>query len=195
MRFGFREFVFLLVLLAVPTASAVYVFKPRNDEIRQARQEIEVQQTHLHRLEKLPQHIDDIRLLIEEGQHSIEVIETKLPTKRGVDDILKQVWQLAERNKQTVKSVKPQPAVPAALYMELPIKVEMEGHFKGFYQFLLELEALPRITKIRALNLRRGGFAESAGGRRGRGGTASKTSDPNVMRTEFQLSIFYESQN
>ena len=42
MRFGFRELIFLVVLLAVPVASWWYVFKPRNTEIAQARMEIEI---------------------------------------------------------------------------------------------------------------------------------------------------------
>ncbi|MCH8244120.1 MAG: hypothetical protein IH897_16140, partial [Planctomycetes bacterium] len=44
MRFGIRELIFLVVLLAVPVASWWYVFKPRNAEIQQAHREIEVKQ-------------------------------------------------------------------------------------------------------------------------------------------------------
>ncbi len=40
MRFGFREMIFFVVLLAVPVASYVLVFKPRNEEIRQAQDEV-----------------------------------------------------------------------------------------------------------------------------------------------------------
>ena len=36
MRFGIRELIFLVVLLAVPVASWWYVFNPRNAEIQQA---------------------------------------------------------------------------------------------------------------------------------------------------------------
>ena len=46
MKFGVRELLFLFVLLAMPIASFVYVFKPRNDDIRQAKHEIEVKQIH-----------------------------------------------------------------------------------------------------------------------------------------------------
>ena len=37
MRIGLREMIFLIVLLAVPVASFVYVFRPRNDEIRRVK--------------------------------------------------------------------------------------------------------------------------------------------------------------
>ena len=52
MRFGFREFIFLIVLLAVPAVSLFYVFQPRNREIRQALAEMQVKQTRLDRLER-----------------------------------------------------------------------------------------------------------------------------------------------
>ena len=40
MRIGLRELIFFAVLLAVPVASFFYVFKPRNDQINQAKAEI-----------------------------------------------------------------------------------------------------------------------------------------------------------
>src|SRR5436190_17431481 len=155
MRFGLREFVFFIVLLGVPVASFFYLFKPRNDEIRQARAEIDAKQDKLNRLAAAASKIDDMQLAIEQGRQSIQLIEAKLPNEQGVDGILEQVWQIAKRNRLTVKSVKSQTAVPAARYMELPLKVMMEGEFDGFYQFLLELETLPRITRMHQVKLTR----------------------------------------
>ena len=38
-------------------------------------------------------------------------------------------------------------------YIEQPLKMELTGDFSSFYSFLLELEQLPRIMKIRELEL------------------------------------------
>ena len=40
-------------------------------------------------------------------------------------------------------------------YIELPLKMELQGNFKSYYSFLLELEQLDRITKIRELTLKK----------------------------------------
>ncbi|MGD8501697.1 MAG: type 4a pilus biogenesis protein PilO, partial [Phycisphaerales bacterium] len=40
-------------------------------------------------------------------------------------------------------------------YIEQPLKMELEGNFSSFYSFLLELEKLPRIMKIRELELQK----------------------------------------
>jgi type IV pilus assembly protein PilO len=185
MKFGLREFVFFVVLLAVPVASFFYLFKPQNDDIRQARTEIQAKQAKLDRLAQAAAKIDDMQQAIEQGRKSIELIEAKLPSEQGVENILEQVWQIAKRNKLMVRSVKSDNPVPAARYRELPLKVVMEGEFDGFYQFMLELENLPRITRMHQLKLARAA---------GKPGTPQDEMPPGSMRAEFTLSIYFEPQ-
>jgi type IV pilus assembly protein PilO len=183
MRIGLRELIFFVVLLAVPVASFFYVFKPRNEQISQARAEIAVKQARLDTLAAVAAKVEDIGLEIEKGRESIRIIEAKLPSEQDVEGILEQVWQLAKRNKLNVKSVKSEKPVPAALYMELPLKTVLEGEFDGFYQFLLELENLDRITRIHQLRLERSD---------GRGGPGKEALPPGAMRAEFTLSIYFQ---
>lgn len=186
MRLGFREFIFFLVLLAVPVASYFYVFKPRNDDIAQARKEIQDKQDRLDTLAAVAAKIDDMQLAIEQGRESIELIEAKLPSEQDVEGILEQVWQIAKRNKLVVKSVKSDKPVPTARYLELPLKVTMHGEFDGFYQFLLELENLPRITRIHQVELQR------ATGKKEKG---MEDLPPGSMAADFTLSIYFEPQS
>jgi Tfp pilus assembly protein PilO len=51
--------------------------------------------------------------------------------------------------------VTPDKKVPASQYMELPILWELTGNFDGFYEFLLDLEQMPRLTQIRQMNIKR----------------------------------------
>jgi len=176
MRFGFREFIFLVVLLAVPAVSLFYVFQPRNREIRQALDEMQVKQARLDRLDEVTSKIEDIGLAILEGRESIGFIEAKLPSEKDVEGILEEVW--------AITSVKTNDSKPAALYRELPLEMMVEGDFDGFYQFLLQLENLPRITRVHKLRLQR---------------TSSNTrfnqqkTTPGSMKADFTLSIYFES--
>ena len=183
MRFGLRELIFLVVLLAVPVASWWYVFRPRNNEIAQARMEIEIKQTKLDKLREVAKRIDDIGLAIEQGREAVELIEAKLPNRDQVEDILEKVWQLAKRNHLNLKSVKSEKPVPATLYMEQPLRVSMTGRFDGFYQFLLEMENLSRITRVPRMKLER--ITET-------GGLNDAKFDTGLMRAEFTLSIYFE---
>jgi type IV pilus assembly protein PilO len=183
MRFGLREVIFLIVLLAVPAVSLFYVFKPRNEEIQQALKEIAVKQTRLDRLEAATATIDDLGLEIEKGREAIALIEAKLPSEQEVDVILEQIWQIARANRLTQKSLKSEKPVPAANYRELPLKIVMEGEFDGFYQFMLQLENLPRITRVHEMKLQRGGLP----------GTPAAGNDlSGVMKAEFVLSIYFQ---
>lgn len=196
MRFGLREIVFIIILLAVPIAAAFYLFKPRNDQIQKIQAENETKQAKLLELADVRQRVDDIKLEIEKGRNAIELIEAKLPAQRDVESILQDVWQAAERNRLDLKSVKTEEPEPAANYMELPLKVVMTGSFNGFYQFLLELEALPRITRIQDLDLRRAGFNEGKQRSRRRGrATADLDVDPGSTIAEYTLSIYFERQD
>lgn len=185
MRLGIRELIFFAVLLAVPVASFVYVFKPRNEEIREAETEIEVKQARLDRLAELVAQIDDIGLAIEEGREAIELIEAKLPDEQDVAGLLERVTQLAKDNNLRVRKVQSEKSVPAAGYMELPLRMQMEGEFDQFYQFMLDLENLPRITRIHQMNVKRLQDVTSNG---------EVVTRPGSMETEFVLSIYFQPQ-
>jgi type IV pilus assembly protein PilO len=183
MRLGIREVIFLVVLLVVPVASYFYVFKPRNAEIHQAQAEIKIKQTKLEKLREVTDKIEDIGLAIDQGREAIELVEAKLPSKDQVEVILGDVWQLAAQVRLDVKSVKSENPVPAAGYMEQPLKVAMEGSFDGFYKFMLGLENLPRITRVHELKLER--FTNTS--RRN-----EERSVRGLMKAEFMLSIYYQ---
>jgi type IV pilus assembly protein PilO len=186
MKIGFRELIFLAVLLAVPVMSLFYVFQPRNAEIEQALVEIDTKRGRLASLAELTAQIDDLELMIIEGRELIKLVVEKLPTEKAVEEILQQVWHIADGNGLSVRSVKSERTIPAAEYMELPLRMSLEGEFDGFYRFLLELEALPRITRMHELKIRRTAMPRS--------GSAAEVA-PGTMRADFILSIYYEPEN
>ena len=180
MRFGIREIIFLLVLLAVPAASAWYLFMPRNAQIQKTKLDNDAKLAKIERLQELTNRIDDIGLAIERGREKIEEMEQKLPPRQDVEGILEQVWSLARASELNVRSVKSQDPIKSANYLELPLKVVMEGQFDGFYQFLLAVESLQRITRVHELELKR--VPPSSDG----------TQDPGLMESTFTLSIYFE---
>ena len=181
MRMGPREVIFLIVLLVVPVASYFYVFKPRNQEIKQAQTEVENKQAKLDRLREVTAQIEDLGMAIDHGKAAISLVEAKLPSARDVEVILEDVWRHAAEFQLKVKSVKSEKAVPLAGYMEQPLRVSMVGDFKGFYDFLIALENLPRITRIHEMTL-------DQTPRRGSG----RDSESGEMRADFVLSIYFE---
>lgn len=181
MRFGLREVIFMVVLLVVPVASYLYVFKPRNAEINQAKEEIELKQAKLNKLKEVSEKIEDINIAIEQGRAAIRLVEAKLPSAMEVDVILKDIWQIAASADLAVKTVKSETPVESAGYMEQPLHVVMQGRFEGFYNFLMQLENLPRITRIHKLKLERAVQKDR-----------DEETSPEAMKADFVLSIYFE---
>jgi len=175
MRFGIREVVFLLVLMAVPVASFWFVFQPQNAEIEQAKKEIAHKEQMLEKLSAVTEKTHDLRAANEEIRERIELIEARLPSRKEVDVILDQVADLAVANELSLEKVKSGQPVEAASYMEQPLEMEISGSFEGFYSFLLDVERLDRITRMPQLEIERSDDVDGA------------------MEATFTLSIYFQS--
>ena len=154
---GIRQFIFLVVLLAVPLASYFYVFKPQNDEITKARTEMELKQTMLTKLESATSQAASLEQANAQIRDSIAAIESRLPNSKEIDTVLREVAVIAGKSGLKVPSFKKNEKNVAAggLAREQPLDVEILGDFDGFYKFLLELEKIPRITKLQDIKLTR----------------------------------------
>ena len=177
MQLGPRVAVFILLLMAMPVAAYFFVFQPRAEEVSAARAEIVSKQVKLKELEAATKNIDDLGQEIDRMRDAIDLVEQKLPAQRDVEVVLRDVWRLAAENKLTAKSFHTDKVVKAASYSEQPIKMTIIGDFAGFYQFLQELEKLPRITRTPNMKL-------------------TKQKDENgLMEVEMVLSIFFEDKS
>lgn len=174
MKFGIRELVFLVVMLGLLAASYFLVFT-KADAKRAARQaQIDEKTKALADLEKATASVHDVDRKIAELQQATSFFESKLPQAREIDKVLKEVWQLAETNNLQTKSVKTLKAQRMTGYSEQPIEMALTGDFGGFYQFLLQLERLPRLTRVSQMNL------------------SKITEKDGEMQAKITLSIFFE---
>ena len=151
-----RQGFFFAVLIAVPVSSFFLVFKPQNEEIDRAKKEIEHKQGMLEKLRQATGRSEDLARANEQIAESIDAIEARLPTTKEMDSILRQLAALAAENGLVVPTFKKSDkSQQAGLAMEQPLDVEITGDFDGFYSFLLQLEQLPRITRISDLDIKR----------------------------------------
>ena len=70
-----------------------------------------------------------------------------------MDKILKEVWQMAEANSLQTKKVQTLRSDRQPSFSEQPIQLSLSGDFNGYYAFLLQLEKLPRLTRITDMKL------------------------------------------
>ncbi|HWP40747.1 MAG TPA: type 4a pilus biogenesis protein PilO, partial [Tepidisphaeraceae bacterium] len=129
------------------------VFAKSNQKRENLRAEIAAKRTALANLKQATAGIDDLGKKIEELQQAITFFESKLPQEKEVDVILADVSRKVEENGLTLRTVKTLKSERGPNYRELPIQMNIAGDFKGFYSFLLQLEKLPRITRVSQMKL------------------------------------------
>lgn len=178
MRFGIREIIFVLILLAIPASWYMIQAKPRKERHLHRQQEIAAVEAKIKSVQKATEGIDDVQAEITKLQNAIAHFQGMLPTDREVETLLREVWDLAGEHNLNAKSVRPDKIVPAAQYAELPIKMEIVGDFDGFYDFIRDIEKLPRITRMPRIKINK-----------------AQQEDGGVVKADLTLSIFFEGDD
>jgi len=174
MKFGVRELVLVCAMVGLLAAAYFFVFSKANVKRAELQKEIESKRTALKNLTQATAGVDDLGRKIDELQKAITFFESKLPQEREIDKILKEVSQMADANSLQTKTVKMLKSERGPSYSEQPIQLSLAGDFNGFYAFLLQLEKLPRITRVSQMKLEK--IDERDG----------------EMQAQMTLSIFFE---
>ena len=163
MKFGIREIVFIIVLMAIPVGAWWFVFRPADIRDVEMMKQIEIRQQKLQALNRATATIGNLKVEIASLEEAIKFFRSKLPSEKEIDKVLQEVWRLAEANKLTTKSIRTLKTVsssvtladPAGPYAEQSISMQLEGSFTGFYGFLLALESQPRIMRIQQMDIKK----------------------------------------
>ena len=174
MRFGIRELIFVALMIGLLVSTWVFVFKKASSRREQKLADISQMDKALVNLHKATAGIDDLNRKISELQKAIDFFASKLPQAKEMDKVLTEVSQMADANSLQSKTVKSLKTERGANYSEQSIQMNLSGDFNGFYSFLLQLEKLPRITRVTNMNLQ-------------------KISDRDgEMQAQMTMSIFFE---
>ena len=176
MNFGLRELIFFVVLIAMPVSSYWFVFRPQNEEIEQAKIEIEHKERMLEKLEAATARNDDLQRANTEIAEGISLIESRLPSDKEVEVVLEQVASLAREANLELPKVRTRRPLPSSTYMEQPLDMTIRGDFESFYSFLLSVEEMDRITRMPNLKVKKLDDVDGA------------------MEASFTLTIYFESQ-
>jgi len=177
MKFGIREISFVVVMLGLLGAIYFLVWDKAQAKIVSMERRTEEKVKALSDLERATSGVSDVDRKVSELEEAIKFFEKKLPQERDIDQILKEVWNMAEQNQLTTKTIKTMKSQRGVAYSEQPIEMSLGGNFSGFYEFLLKLEKLPRLTRVNQMNL------DKINGKEGQ------------MEAKLVLSIFFEPEN
>ena len=155
MTSGSRKIVFFILIVGLAYVSYAYMIKPANLHLNQARVQVEQKRSKLSELAEATAAADDLNKQLERVKDAIRVFESKLPPRSAIDTVLTDVTLIARKQGLVSKKIRALKSKDSNGYIEQPLEMELHGSFNSYYSFLLELERLDRITKIRELTLKK----------------------------------------
>ena len=177
MTSGSRKFIFFVLLMALAYVSYAYMIKPANQHLAKEKIKVNEKRAKLLELRKATAAASDLTKQLEKVEEAIAVFESKLPPRSEIHKVLENITRIAQTHGLTPKTIRTLKVKSNRGYIEQPLHMELHGNFNSYYSFLLELEKLDRITKIRELSLKKKAKTE--------GETAAT----------FVVSIFFQKTN
>ena len=172
---NFRKVVFFVLLLGVAIVGYQYVIKKANTHLAEVKGRVDTKFAQLAKFQQATAAAEDLTKQLEQLEEAIKFFESKLPPKSQIHEVLEQVTVIVQKQGLKPKTIRTLKEKDNSGYIEQPLKMELEGNFSSFYSFLLELEKLPRIMKIRELKLNKQVSAEGQ------------------IAADFVISIFFQN--
>ncbi len=176
MTSGMRKLVFFALLVGVAVAGYQYMIKPANKQLAEAKASVDSKLAKLEEFEKATAAAKNLTKQLEQLEEAIQFFESKLPPKSKIHEVLEQVTVIAQTEGLEPKTIRTLAKKNNSGYIEQPMDMSLAGDFRSFYSFLLELEKLPRIMKIRQLKIDK-----------------EKTEEGRII-ADFVVSIFFQNK-
>jgi type IV pilus assembly protein PilO len=173
---NFRKVVFFVLLLGVAVVGYQYMIRPANEHLAEVKGRVDTKFAQLSKFQQATAAAEDLSKQLDQLEEAIGFFESRLPPKSQIHEVLEQVTVIAQKEGLEPKTIRTLRDKNNSGYIEQPLKMELVGNFSSFYSFLLELENLPRIMKIRELNLEK-----------------QKTDEGRVV-ADFIVSIFFQNK-
>jgi Tfp pilus assembly protein PilO len=175
MKGSMRILLTLLGIVVVTVAVVFVVVRPLGQRVAADQEAIRDRRDQLVKLQRVARRIDDLQEEIKRLEDALAFFEDRLPQEREIEVILREVWVTAEARSLAARSIRTMKVEAAARYNAQPISLTLEGPFAGFYEFLLCLEQLPRITKVREMQIQK------------------SPTEPGAVLVDMVVDIFFEN--
>ena len=177
MNTNFRKLIFFVLVVGVTFVAYRYVIMPAKHELEEKQAKVSAKYDKLAEFEERnPAGTEDLNKQLQKTQEAITFFESRIPPTSEIYKVLERVSVLAQKNGLTPKTIRTLEKKENGGYVEQPLKMELNGDFDSFYRFLLEMEKMPRIVKIRQLDMK-------------------KQSEDGKISADFVVSIFFSGEN
>lgn len=148
-----RKFVFFALVAGLSLVGNHFMIQPANKGLDASKERLKANMVRLSEFEKATSAAQSLSKQLEQLEEAVYFFEQKLPPTSEIHKVLEQVTLIAQKQGLHPKQIKTLNRKQNSGYVEQPLRMTLEGDFTAFYSFLLEMEKLPRIMKVRMLEV------------------------------------------
>lgn len=137
----------LLALIIIGLFYFLY-YKGKNEELQSVREERIKTEAEIVQLRAKKVQMDQIEKDIEEMKVTLSQLETIIPLREEISDILRKIQQLAWDSRLNIEKFIPKVDVDKEFYYEKPISIEITGSYHNLALFYDRLSNFSRLYNI-----------------------------------------------
>jgi len=146
----------LFVVVILMGAYFALGWMPVQDEIEQARADMEQQQMQLKKNQHLAQNLPKKRAEYEKLKVQLSIALELLPKKSQIPDLLESVTRAGTNSGLEFTVFKPRGESVKEIYAEVPVDIVVTGTFRQLLTFLKRVGEMQRIVAVKHLTIRKG---------------------------------------
>ncbi|MBN1271807.1 MAG: type 4a pilus biogenesis protein PilO [Candidatus Aminicenantes bacterium] len=134
----------------------VYIayLKPKSQQLKDIRQEREKIENEVRDLRKKKRDLSNIEAQIKVLNEELAELETKIPRRKELSDIVKRFQKLASDSRLNIIAFNPREEVKMDFYREWPLPLEVVGNYHNLAIFFDQLSRFPRLFNVTEFNIR-----------------------------------------
>ena len=153
-----------LVLLAL--ALSLFVLKPIWDKQSELQEDVLRGRERLAQIQKTLAQIKQFQGDLARIDLQLKEVTAVLPESQEIPELLKSISSIGQQNGLEFLLFKPEPEIPRDYITEVPVGVQLKGHYHQMGIFFDQVRRLPRLINFR--NLEMGTYDEKSGQLTGR---------------------------
>lgn len=177
MRSRFRVIAFLIAMFALLGCSYAFVRVSETSRRQALEADMLAKRQAIAEFRESAAGVEAVELQMDGVRKSIAEFQRRLPSQDQVNEIVSSLSRLAAANSLAMQSIKTLEPVRLANIGEQSVELTLEGDFNGVYALLLQIEKLPRLTRVSKLKIEK-----------------ADEHDP-AVRATMTLGIFFEPAN
>ncbi|PMP69002.1 MAG: hypothetical protein C0190_00705 [Thermodesulfobacterium geofontis] len=146
-----REKVLLVLVTIILPFFLFYKFYyiPLKEKINNLKEDIKKIELEIAKLENFVKREKAIEEIVRNRKKFLEEIKIILPTEKEIPQLIKNVSEIAKKNKLEILRFMPRQEERQNYYNVIPFDMELKGYFYDILKFLNEVEKLPRLVTLK----------------------------------------------